>query len=103
MAGVLAAGGLLEGLVRGTAALPPSSPPLQALCQILIQACAASQASVGQAEQPDSGSRPHLANVYSQMGGDSVWRDAAALACCQSWQVSAVAWAVSKLLFPYSA
>lgn len=102
MAGVLAAGGLLEGLARGTAALPPSSPPLQALCQNLIQACTASQAAVGQAEQPDSGSRPHLVNAQSQTGGDSVWRDAAALACCQSWQVSAVACVLSELLAPHS-
>ena len=103
MTGVLAAGGLLEGLARGTAALPPSSPLLQALCQILIQACAASQAAVGQAEQADPGSRPHLADVQLQVDGDSVWRDAAAMACCQSWQVSAVACALSEPLLPHSA
>ncbi|KAA6423409.1 MAG: hypothetical protein FRX49_06470 [Trebouxia sp. A1-2] len=46
MTGVLAAGGLLEGFARGAAAVPVSSPPLQALCHLLTQACSASQAAI---------------------------------------------------------
>ncbi len=90
MTGVLAAGGLLEGLARGSAALPPSSPPLQALCHLLTQACSASQAAIGQAKQAvhDSEADAQSDDTLSELGGCCVWRDAAAVACCQTWQVS---------------
>ncbi len=90
MTGVLAAGGLLEGLARGTAALPPSSPPLQALCHLLTQACSASQAAIDQAKQAvlDSEADAQSHDALSELEGWRVWRNAAAFACCQTWQVS---------------
>jgi len=90
MTGVLAAGGLLEGLARGTAALPPSSPPLQALCHLLTQACSASQAAIDQAKQAvhDSEADAQSHDGLSELEGWCVWRNAAAFACCQTWQVS---------------
>ena len=100
MTGVSAAGGLLEGLARGTAALPPTSPPLQALCQILTQACTTSQAALEEADQADIGSR---LDVQLQTGSCSVWHDAAAMACCQTWQVSAVACALLEPLLQHFA
>ncbi|DBA78919.1 TPA: hypothetical protein ACH3X1_008798 [Trebouxia sp. C0004] len=88
MTGVLAAGGLLDGLARGTAALPPSSPPLQALCHLLTQACSASQAAIDQAKQAvhNSEADAQSHDILSELGGWYVWRDAAAFACCQTWQ-----------------
>ena len=82
MAAVLAAAGLLEVLAKGTLALPLRSPVIQALCGILTTACADSQAEVAalggfQGKRSD-GKQPGCVH----------WRDAAALACCNTWQVS---------------
>ena len=87
---MLAAGGLFEGLARGTAALPPSSPPLQALCHLLTQACSASQAAIDQAKPAvhDSEADAQSHDALLELEGWCVWRNAAAVACCQTWQVS---------------
>lgn len=111
MTSVLAAGGLLEGLARGTAALAPASPACQALSHILTQVCTRSQASMtphmrdfctedpvinhsadNMAEaainailQPSSGPPP----LQALQTGSAIQQAAAAIACCQTWQVSA--------------
>ena len=82
MTAVLAAAGLLVGLAKGTLALPLRSPVIQALCGILTTACADSQAEVTATE----GAQPED-NTVGQPGCVH-WRDAAALACCNTWQVS---------------
>ncbi|KAL0036123.1 hypothetical protein WJX79_004331 [Trebouxia sp. C0005] len=87
MTGVLAAGGLLEGFARGAAAVPVSSPPLQALCHLLTQACSASQAAIDAKQavhDREADTQSH--DALSELEGWCVWRNAAALACCQTWQ-----------------
>ena len=86
----MAAGGLLEGLARGTAALAPSSPALQALCQVLTQACIASQPRLAVTEQAGgTGKLGVEPSVWQpQLAGCGAWRDVAAVACCQTWQVT---------------
>ena len=107
MTSVLAAGGLLEGLARGTAALAPASSACQALSHILTQACTQSMSSTAllesQREQAANYSVKHSAcasfNSVSgpvpaqptpqQQAGIVIQQGAAAIACCQTWQVSA--------------
>ena len=84
MAAVMAAAGLLEGLARGTAALPPNSPAIQGLCQLLEAACIASQAEVASAAATELGNSA----TPSEQFGCMHCRNAAALACCHTWQVS---------------
>lgn len=108
MTSVLAAGGLLEGLARGTAALAPASPACQALSHILTQVCTRSQAPTAQSSLcigpsavsdsssdragcsadatllPPSGHPP-----LQPQDGTAMQQGAAAVACCQTWQVSA--------------
>lgn len=108
MTSVLAAGGLLEGLARGTAALAPASSACQALSHILTRACTQSMSSTAlldsQREQQapnysvkhsasasfDSVSGPVPAqSAPQQQAGIVIQQGAAAIACCQAWQVSA--------------
>ena len=114
MTSVLAAGGLLEGLARGTAALAPASPACQALSHILTQACTQSQCSPAPSEtyvqqQAANDSADDSANdsvhdsaddsvnatldptpglPQHQQAGHAIQQGAAAIACCQTWQVS---------------
>ncbi|KAL3138059.1 hypothetical protein ABBQ38_005291 [Trebouxia sp. C0009 RCD-2024] len=105
MTSVLAAGGLLEGLARGTAALAPASPACQALSHILTQVCTRSQAPTAQSSLcigpsavsdsssdragcsadatllPPSGHPP-----LQPQDGTAMQQGAAAVACCQTWQ-----------------
>lgn len=99
MTSVLAAGGLLEGLARGSAALAPSSLAVQALSHVLTQACARSQpptlhCSIQSEQQTASddvsaasGQQAEL-SLGQQQAGNDAQQGAAALACCQTWQVS---------------
>lgn len=108
MTSVLAAGGLLEGLARGTAALAPASPACQALSHILTQVCTQSQAPTAQsslcirhsASSGSSGDRtggsgdatlqaPSGHPPLQPQGGTAMQQGAVAIACCQTWQVSA--------------
>ena len=107
MSSVLAAGGLLEGLARGTAALAPASPACQALSHILTQVCTQSLSSTvrlkSQREQQaanqsvkesasarvDASLEPVLEQAaQQQQAGIVTQQGAAAIACCQTWQVS---------------
>ena len=84
--GVLAAGALQEELARASSSQPGLQEPLQLLGSSLSNACNASQqalaAAAAQAAQ-------HAANddAQRQHAGCVLWRDAAAVACCQAWQV----------------
>ena len=84
MAAVLAAAGFLEGLARGTAALPATSPAIQGLCQLLKAASVASQAEVTSVAEAEPSSSAMPREQFDCMH----WRNAAALACCSTWQVS---------------
>lgn len=111
MSSILAAGGLLEGLARGTAALAPASPACQALSHILTQACTRSLSSTGlpkpqRQHQAANQSVSHGASsaasdkvdatleadlgcpTEQQHAGIAIRQGAAAIACCQTWQVS---------------
>ena len=115
MTSVLAAGGLLEGLARGTAALAPASPACQALSHILTQVCTQSlsptallkpqrkqQAANQTVEHSASAKASDSANArvdatlepvpaqlpQQQQAGIVTQQGAAAIACCQTWQVS---------------
>ena len=109
MTSVLAAGGLLEGLARGTAALAPASPACQALSHILTQVCTKSLSlsallESGRGQQAANQTEEHSASVSArvdatlepvreqaaqqQQAGIAVQQGAAAIACCQTWQVS---------------
>ena len=107
MTSVLAAAGLLEGLARGTAALAPASPACQALSHILTQVCTQSLSlSVPLKPQGDQQAANHNVEhsagasvggtlepapaqpAQQQLGGIVIQQGAAAIACCQTWQVS---------------
>lgn len=105
MSSVLAAGGLLEGLARGTAALAPASPACQALSHILTQACTQSTGLLKAQRKHQSADQrvSHSANnpaseqgdatlegcpTEQQQAGIAIQQGAAAIACCQTWQVS---------------
>ena len=94
MTSVLAAGGLLEGLARGGGALAPSSLAVQALSHVLLHACACSQrstlpSSLQPEQQAASGDDIAASGQQAELlPGNTTRQGAAALACCQTWQVS---------------
>lgn len=90
MASILAAGGLLEGLARGTAALAPTSPAVQALGNLLVQACAQcplQPAAAGIQDQQHPATIDVSTTSNIQPLGVQEQQAAAAIACCQTWQV----------------
>ena len=83
--GALAVGALLEELIRASASQPHLGDTVQLLRNSLAQACSASQQALSAAARASQHSSDH--EVQCQHEGCVLWRDAAAVACCQAWQV----------------
>lgn len=92
--GALAAGGLLEAITQATPTHPTLSPAAQLLSSSLAQACLDCQLSMTHVDQPrlTSVAADALASDHTLVelpAGAGLRRDALAIACVHTWQVSA--------------
>jgi hypothetical protein len=97
---VCSAGGLLEGVCRGSASLPSADPAVLLLDSLVLDSCQnASQAAAHAASNsvPGISTMQSAACAESESGpgssamqteGALLWRNAAGYACCQVFQVS---------------